>query len=391
MAEARYRVRSYNQLSSAQLARLPEDRYVLAPETAEPHAILVRSADLHGQDLGSALLAVGRAGVDTMNIPVSQLTRRGVVVFNAPGANAQAVMELAIGCMILAARNLPQGIDFARRLAGSDAEISRLIDAGKPRYTGSELAGATLGIVGLGAIGARLAVAAQALGMRVLGVDSDPAAGADLPIERCETLDALLGAADFISLHLPLTPRSKGLIDAAALAQLRSGATLINLARAGLVDETALAAALDQNRLASYVTDFPSLALRGHPSVIALPRLGASTWQAAERCTAAVVDRLRDFLDDGNILDSVNFPSLSLARTAGKARLAVASLNVATITAELCATLAAAGLNIHEMARRSRGDVAYTLIDLDSAPDEQVMARLQAASGMLRLRLLTAG
>ena len=391
MADAR-RILTLNAISARGLARLPE-QYEVGGDVAEPDAILVRSANMHEMEIPASVKAIGRAGAGTNNIPVKKLSERGVPVFNAPGANANAVKELVVAGMLMGARNLVPALRFVEGLAGSDEELHKATEAGKKQFAGTELPGRTLGVIGLGAIGSYIAEAALRLGMKVVGYD--PAITVDaawrLPsqVRRAESVEDVLRQADFVTLHVPLIDSTRNLINAERLDAMRPSAVLLNFAREGVVDNAAVVEALDANKLHAYICDFPANALKGHTKVVALPHLGASTTEAEENCAVMVAEQLADYLDHGNILNSVNFPNVSMPRESAF-RLAISNANVPNMVGQISAVLAAAGLNIHNMVNKSKGDMAYTLVDVDSAVTSSVKQQLCDISGVLVVRYLPA-
>lgn len=391
MADAR-KVLTLNAISARGLARLPQ-HYIVGGDMADPDGILVRSANMHDMAIPASVKAIGRAGAGTNNIPVKALSERGVPVFNAPGANANAVKELVLAGMLLAARNLVPAMRFVEGLTGSDEEQHKATEAGKKAFAGTELPGRTLAVVGLGAIGCHVAEAAIKLGMNVVGFD--PAITVDaawrLPsqVRRAESVEDALRVADYVTLHVPLIDATRGLINAQRLAAMRVNAVLLNFAREGVVDNAATVEALNAGKLAAYICDFPANALKGHPKVVALPHLGASTEEAEENCAVMVAEQFADYLENGNILNSVNFPNVTMPRESGF-RLGMANANVPNMVGQISAVLAAAGLNIHNMVNKSKGDMAYTLVDVDSAVSDAALAQLAAISGVLAVRYLPA-
>jgi len=391
MAEPR-KILTLNAISARGLARLPE-HYIVGGDIADPDGILVRSANMHEMEIPASVRAIARAGAGTNNIPVKKLSERGIPVFNAPGANANAVKELVIAGMLLGARNIAPAIKFVEGLAGSDEEMHRATEAGKKQFAGMELPGRTLAVIGLGAIGSYIAEAAIKLGMNVVGFD--PAITVDaawrLPsqVKRAENVEDALRMADFVTLHVPLVDATRNLINAQRIGVMRPDAVLLNFAREGVVDNAAVIEALDANKLQAYICDFPANALKGHAKVVALPHLGASTEEAEENCAVMVAEQLADYLENGNILNSVNFPNVSMARESAY-RIAVANANVPNMVGQISSVLAAAGLNIHNMVNKSKGDMAYTLVDVDSAATDTVMQQLSAIAGVLAVRYLPA-
>ena len=391
MARAR-KILTLNAISARGLARLPQS-YIVGGDVTDPDAILVRSANMHAMSIPASVRAIGRAGAGTNNIPVNILSERGVPVFNAPGANANAVKELVIAGMLLGARNLIPAVKFAESLTGSDEEIHKATEAGKKEFAGMELPGRTLGVIGLGAIGSYIAEAAIGLGMKVVGYD--PAITVDaawrLPsqVKRAENIEDALRLADFVSLHVPLLDSTRNLINAERLGVMRTGSVLLNFAREGVVDNAAVVEALNAKKLCAYICDFPANALKGHPQVVALPHLGASTEEAEENCAVMVAEQLVDYLEHGNVLNSVNFPNVSMARESAF-RIAIANANVPNMVGQISSLLAAASLNIHNMLNKSKGDIAYTLVDVDSAVNDAVLSQLGAIGGVLSVHYLPA-
>jgi len=391
MADAR-KILTLNAISAKGLSRLPE-HYVVGGDITDPDGIMVRSANMHDMAIPASVRAIARAGAGTNNIPVKKLSERGVPVFNAPGANANAVKELVIAGMLLAARNIVPAIKFVEGLAGTDEEMHKATEAGKKAFAGSELPGRTLAVIGLGAIGSYIAEAAIKLGMNVVGFD--PAITVDaawrLPsqVKRAENVEDALRIADFVTLHVPLVDATRNLINAQRIGAMRPGAVLLNFAREGVVDNAAAIEALDANKLHAYICDFPANALKGHPKVVALPHLGASTEEAEENCAVMVAEQLADYLENGNILNSVNFPNVSMPRESNF-RLGIANANVPNMVGQISSVLAAAGLNIHNMVNKSKGDMAYTLVDVDSAVSATVIQQLAGVAGVLSVRYLPA-
>jgi D-3-phosphoglycerate dehydrogenase len=384
------KILTLNAISRRGLARLPES-YVVGGEVAEPDAILVRSQDMHALPIAASVLAIGRAGAGTNNIPVKAMSERGVPVFNAPGANANAVKELVIAGMLLGARNLASAICFVAGLSGDDEALHKQVEAGKKAFVGHELPGRTLGVVGLGAIGSLVADAAIRLGMHVIGYDPEITVDAAwrLPaqVKKAASVEDLIKHSDFISLHTPLVPATKDLINAERVRLMKKGCVLLNFARDGIINEQAVLDGLNDNKLQAYICDFPSNLLKQHPRFVALPHLGASTEEAEENCAIMVADQLVDYLENGNIQNAVNFPNIQLARESAY-RLAIANANVPNMLGQISTALAAAGLNIHNMVNKSKGDMAFTLVDVDAAVPAAVIARLAAIEGVLRVRYL---
>jgi len=388
----KYRILTLNNISARGLERLPRDRYEVASGLERPDAILVRSADMHGLRLPDSVRAVGRAGAGVNNIPVAELSRRGIAVFNAPGANANAVKELVLASLLLAARNICQAWAFARSLSGDDQAIDEAVEAGKKSFVGFELPGRTLGVVGLGAIGVEVANSAEALGMSVLGYDPQitvqRAWQLSSSVEQALSLDDLFARSDAVTVHVPLNDQTGRLVNESRLRLMKKGGVLLNFSRPGIVDDPAVVAALDGGRLHGYVCDFPTNLLKDHPQVITLPHLGASTGEAEENCAIMVADQVRDFLENGNIRNSVNYPEAVLARAPGATRLAIANSNIPNMVGQISTCLAGAGINIADLLNKSRGEYAYTLIDVDGAVGEAPLAKIRAIEGVLSARLI---
>ncbi|MFM7067190.1 MAG: phosphoglycerate dehydrogenase [Gammaproteobacteria bacterium] len=387
-----FKILTLNNISVRGLDRLPRDRYEVASEIGRPDAVLVRSADMHDLEIPASVLAVGRAGAGTNNIPVKALSARGVPVFNAPGANANAVKELVLASLFLAARNICQAWGFVRGLEGDDHALEEAVEKGKKKFVGTELPGRTLGVIGLGAIGVEVANAALKLGMKVLGYDPaitvQRAWQLSSGVEQALSIDDLFARADAVTVHTPLVDATRGLVNAARLRLMQPGGTVINFARGPIVDESAVLAALDEGRLSAYVCDFPSNAIKGHPRVIALPHLGASTGEAEENCAVMVADTLREFLENGTIRNSVNFPEAQLPRIPGTSRIAISNANVPNMVGQISSTLAAASLNIADLLNKSRGELAYTLIDIDGEVPAGVVEALRDIRGVLNVRVV---
>jgi len=388
-----YRISILNKISSHGLKRLPAEHYEVASDLAEPQAMLVRSAKMHDMEIPASVLAIGRAGAGTNNIPIAEMSKRGIVVFNTPGANANAVKELVLSGMLMAARNIGPAMKFVAGLQGDDATLSKLVEEGKKNFAGIELPGRTLGIIGLGAIGGMVAQTALKLGMKVLGYDPeitvDAAWRLSSEVKRAQSVDDVFKHSDFVTLHVPLIDATRHMVNAERIALMRHGAVLLNFAREGIINEADLLEGLESKKLRAYVCDFPTEKLKSHPHVIALPHLGASTEEAEDNCAMMVVDQVKDFLENGNIVNSVNFPSVHMPRESDQ-RLAIANANVPNMLGQISTAMADAGLNIHNMVNNSRGEMAYTLVDLDSTVPEAVVKKIRAIAGVLNVRVLTA-
>ncbi|WIM06503.1 MAG: phosphoglycerate dehydrogenase [Candidatus Nitricoxidivorans perseverans] len=386
-----FQVLILNNVSQNGLKRLPAERFACAKEAAKPDAILLRSADLHSVEIPKSVLAIGRAGSGTNNIPVKAMSARGVPVFNAPGANANAVKELVLAGMLLAARNIGGAMKFVSNLDPADAEMEKKVEGGKKTYAGYEIAGHTLGVVGLGKIGCLVADAAIKLGMNVVGYDPEITVDAawSLPsqVKKANSLAEVLKNCNFVTVHVPLVEATRRMINATSIEGMKTGAVLLNFARDGVVDEAAVLAALEAKKIATYVCDFPSAHVNNHPHVIALPHLGASTREAEENCAIMVADQVRDYLLDGNIVNSVNFPGVVMPRESGY-RIAVANANVPNMVGQISTAMADAKLNIHNMMNKSKGDVAYTLVDVDSKVPKKAIDAIAKIEGVLAVRYL---
>ncbi len=382
-----------NQISLSGLARLPAETYHVGKDVAEPVAILVRSADLHAMSIPASVRAIGRAGAGTNNIPVEAMSQRGVPVFNAPGANANAVKELVLAGMLMAARQIAPALRFVAALDTAVPDLDKTVEDGKKAFAGYELEGQTLGIIGLGKIGCLVADAAIKLGMKVLGFDPeitvDAAWGLPSQVRRAGSVNDVLKQAQFVTLHVPLLEATRHLVNDANIGLMRPGAALLNFSREGVVSDSAVLAALAADRLGQYVCDFPGAALHGHARVIALPHLGASTREAEDNCAVMVVDQVRDYLEHGNLANAVNFPNVSMGRESAF-RVAIANSNVPNMLGQISTAMAQAGLNIHNMVNKSRGGMAYTLVDVDSPVLPAVQSAIVAINGVLAVRYLPA-
>ncbi len=388
---SKYQILTLDHISSHGLHRFPGARYNVGKAVALPDAIILRSHDLHAMTIPVSVRAIGRAGAGTNNIPVAAMSKRGVPVFNAPGANANAVKELVLAALLIAARNVIPALHYVAELDAGASDLARRVEDGKKQFAGVELPHRTLGIVGLGAIGSLVADIALKLGMKVTGFDPEITVDAAwrLPssVRKANSIEELLRHADFVTLHVPLVDQTRHLIDAPRLATMKPGAVLLNFARDALVDEAAVVAALRARRLKHYLCDFPSAALLREPGVTALPHLGASTEEAEENCAAMVVDEVREFLDNGAIANSVNFPNVDMPREAPH-RVAIANANVPNMLGQISTAMAKAGLNIHNMVNKSRGEMAYTLVDVDSPVQDAVIAAIAAIEGVLSVRAI---
>ena len=386
-----FKILTLNNISPHGLARLPADRFQVGGDVKDPDGILLRSFKMHDMDIPASLKAVGRAGAGVNNIPVDRLSKLGIPVFNAPGANSNAVKELVIAGMLMAIRHIGPAWEFARSQTGTDAEIGKAVEAGKKNFAGYELPGRTLGVIGLGAIGRLVSNAAIALGMKVVGFDPgltvEGAWQLSADVKKANSVEELLRQVDFVTFHVPLIDATRQLINAERLKIMKDGVVILNFAREGIVDDQAVSDAIKSGKVYGYVCDFPSNLLKDHARVITLPHLGASTAEAEDNCAIMVADQVRDFLENGNIRHAVNFPDVVAPRESAY-RLVVANANVPNMLGQISTTMAAANLNIHDMINRSRGNLAYTVVDVDSPVPEKVRAHIAAIAGVMMARVL---
>lgn len=389
-----YKVRTYNQISVKGLDRFSRQFYEVGSDIGHPDAFLIRSQKLHGEPVPASLVAVARAGAGTNNVPIAEYSKQGIVVFNTPGANANAVKELVMAGMLLATRGILSGIQYVQTLTSmTDAgEMSQLLEKEKARFVGGEIKGKTLGIVGLGAIGSMVADMALAMGMKVVGFD--PALSIDAAwrlsneVTRMENLPSLLARSDYVSLHVPAMDATRHMINAEALAGIRQGAVLLNFARETIVDSTAVLQCLDSGKLGRYVCDFPEPAMLGHAKVIAMPHIGASTDESEENCAVMAANQLIDYLENGNISNSVNFPAVNMGRTPGTTRITFLNDNVSGVLGHVLSVLADNKVNVIDMVNKSRGELAYNIIDVASTPSDSVAAAIQAIEHVIRVRVI---
>ena len=388
-----YRILTLNAIAGVGLKRFPSPRYLVGSGIENPDAILVRSHDMHAMEIGAPVKAIGRAGTGVNNIPVDTMSRRGVPVFNAPGANANAVKELVIAGLLIASRNLVPALNFVHGLKGDDKSLNQRVEDGKKHFAGIELPQHTLGVIGLGRIGSLVADAAIKLGMNVLGYDPEITVDAawSLPsqVRKAQSIEEVLKASDFVTVHVPLLKDTRNMINAGRIKLMKHGAILLNFAREGIVDNDAVVGALEAKRIRCYVCDFPARKLAGRPEVITLPHLGASTRQAEDNSAVMVVDQVRDFLENGNILNAVNFPDVVMAREA-PFRVGIANANVPNMVGQISTAMARAGLNIHNMINKSKGEMAYTLVDVDSKVPARLVEHVGAIEGVLAVRYMPA-
>jgi D-3-phosphoglycerate dehydrogenase / 2-oxoglutarate reductase len=387
-----FRIQTLNRISSKGLDAFPRERYEVASEIPTPDAILVRSADMTSHELASSLKVIARAGAGVNNIPVERCTARGIVVLNTPGANANAVKELVLAALFLSSRRIVEGLRWVDSLKQKGDEVPRLVESGKSAYDGPEIRGKTLGVIGLGAIGVLVANDAVALGMNVVGYDPfisvESAWGLSREVRRAKVLDALIAESDYITLHVPLAENTRGMINRTRFALMRKGVRLLNLARGGLVNNADAIQAIGSGTLACYVTDFPDSDLVGVDRVIAIPHLGASTPESEENCAVMAVRQTIEFLESGNVRNSVNFPDCEMGPVGTESRLLIANRNIPNMVGQVTTLLAAEGINISDLLNRHKGDIAYNIINIDGTPQPSTMARILAIEGVIMARLL---
>ncbi len=389
-----FKVRTYNQISVKGLDRFSRQSYEVGSDIGSPDAFLLRSQKLQGVEVPKSLLAAARAGAGTNNVPIGDYSKLGIVVFNTPGANANAVKELVMAGMMLATRGILQGMAYVNTLTymTDAAEMAALLEKEKSRFAGGELKGKTLGIVGLGAIGSMVADMALALGMKVVGFD--PALSIDAAwrlsneVTRMENLQALLARSDYVSLHVPAMDATHHLINDAALGGMKAGAVLLNFARETIVDSVAVLKALNSGKLGKYVCDFPEPAMLGHADVIAMPHIGASTEESEENCAVMAANQLMNYLESGNIQNSVNFPAISMSRSAGTTRITFSNDNVSGVLGHVLSVLADKKVNVIDMINKSRGELAFNIIDVETRPTDDVVTAIAAVEHVIRVRVI---
>ena len=388
-----YKILTLNNISPVGLAKLPSEDYQVSEDETSPDGIIVRSFKMHDMEIPSSLKVVGRAGAGVNNIPLEKMSAAGIPVFNAPGANANAVKELVIASLFMAARNISQAVQYTEGLTGEDDELSKLVEVGKKKYAGYELPGKTIGVVGLGAIGRMVANTCIELGMNVVGYDPgltvDGAWYLSSTIERANNIDEMLKKVDFLTVHVPLIDATRDLINSDNVKKMKATAVVINLARGGIVNDAAVCDAIDAGKLANYVTDFPNNRTKQTPQVINLPHLGASTVEAEDNCAVMVAEQIKDYLENGNIKNSVNFPDVSMPK-GSPYRLVVCNANVPNMVGQISTVMAQADLNIHDMINKSLGDIAYTIVDLDSRISEDVLQTIKQLKGVMIARAIQA-
>ncbi|GJL81911.1 MAG: D-3-phosphoglycerate dehydrogenase [marine bacterium B5-7] len=381
----------YNSISDKGLDRFPVDTYVLHDDHADPDVILLRSHDLHGINPGPSLKAVGRAGAGVNNVPVGIFSDQGIPVFNTPGANANAVKELVVGGLLQSCRNLNEAWQYTRQLTGSAQEFESEVEAAKKRFAGIELPGRSIGIIGLGAIGRSVAEVCLMLGMEVIGYDPmltvEGAWSLSSRVRRSRSVADLLARSDFVTFHVPLNDNTRGMLNEDTIHLLKPGSTVLNFARSEIVEVDAILKALDSGKAGRFISDFPHPSLITHDKVITFPHLGASTREAEENCAVMAVDQVRDYLENGNIRNSVNFPEVVMPR-GSPYRLVIANSNVPNMLGQISTTMAESGLNIHDMINQSKGPLAYTIVDTDSPVPKDVVDKLVAIEGVLKARTI---
>lgn len=386
-----YKILTLNNISVAGLERLPRERYEIASEIQHPDAVLLRSFNMHNMAIPPSLKAVGRAGAGVNNIPVDNMSQHGIAVFNAPGANANAVKELVLAGMLIGCRNLCPAWDYARNLSGDDAAISKAVEAGKKQFAGFELPGRTLGVIGLGAIGRYVANAALDLGMHVIGYDPgitvEGAWKLSSDVQKASNVEELLSKVDFVTFHVPLVDATRHMINAERLKIMKDNVIILNFARNGIIDDGAVSDAIKAGKVYAYVCDFPSNLLKDHDRVVTLPHLGASTQEAEDNCAIMVAEEVRDYLENGNVRNSVNFPDVAMERNGGY-RVAIVNSNVPNMVGQISSAMAEEGLNIIDMINKSRGELAYSLIDINASASDVLINKLTAIEGVLAVRQL---
>jgi D-3-phosphoglycerate dehydrogenase len=388
-----YRIRTFNQISQTGLSRLSAEKYDVGPDVEQPDAFMLRSQKLHDEPVPDSLLAVARAGAGVNNIPIDDYTHKGIVVFNTPGANANAVKELVVAALMLGSRSILDGMNRVQELTdiGDREVMAKLLEKEKRQFAGSEIAGRTLGVIGLGAIGSMVANMALELGMKVAGFDPGLSVEAawrlSSRVEKVDSVEALLKMSDFVSLHVPAIEQTRHLINAATLRRFKPGAKLLNFAREAVVDVDAVICALDEGRLAAYITDFPVPALLGRKDTLLFPHIGASTAEAEENCSVMAAEQLMDFLENGNIMNSVNYPQTRMARNGGY-RITFNNENVPRVLGTVLSVFADHDINVIDMVNKSVGDMAYNIIDIETEPTDDIIEAISAAEGVMHVRLV---
>lgn len=385
-----FKIQTLNKIAKCGLDNFDE-KYEVSDTVENPDGIILRSFKMHGMEIGDNLKAVARAGAGTNNIPVDEYAQKGIVVFNTPGANANAVKELTLAGLFLASRKITDAVDWAKTLKGNGAEVGPMVEKGKSAFAGPEIKGKTLGVIGLGAIGVQVANAAEALGMKVIGYDPflsvDAAWSINRSIKKSNDINRIFAVSDYVTLHLPLNDSTRGMINAELLEGANDGIRILNFARGELVDSSALISALESGKVASYVTDFPSDEVIGVKNIIAIPHLGASTPESEDNCATMAGAELVDFLENGNIVNSVNYPNCSMPRT-GKERITIAHLNQQAMLSQISSIISERGINIANMINKSKKDYAYTIIDTEGSIQEDDVQAISNIEGVLKVRVI---
>ncbi len=388
-----FKIQTLNKIAACGLDRLPRDNYESATEILNPDGILLRSADMHSMDIPASVKAIARAGAGVNNIPLDKCTDRGIVVFNTPGANANGVKEIVIASLLMSSRNMYEGITWTNTLKGRGADVPALVEKGKSQFVGPEIQGKTLGVIGLGAIGVLVSNAATALGMKVMGYDPfvsvDAAWKLSHDVVKAPSLDALIAESDYITIHVPANKDTKNLFNEERIGRMKQGARLLNFSRNGLVDNAAIKAAIASGKIAGYVIDLPEDELIGVDKVLCVPHLGASTPESEDNCAVMAADQIREYLERGNIKNSVNFPACEMAPT-GKTRITISNKNVPNVLSSLTAAIGASGLNIDDMLNKNKGDVAYNIIDVSGEVSDDLVTKLKAVDGVITVRIIPA-
>ena len=385
-----FKIKTYNKISKSGLANF-DDKYTVGDEVENADGAIVRSASLHDTEFPASLQAIARAGAGTNNIPIERCSEQGIVVFNTPGANANAVKELVLAGLFIASRRVVSGLEWAKTLKGNGAEVGTMVEKGKSAFAGPEIKGKKLGVIGLGAIGVMVANSANALGMQVYGYDPYLSVKSAWNLTHNATyiadINEIFAECDYITVHVPLTPTTKNLINADSIAKMKDGVRILNFSRADLVDSTAIKAALESGKVASYVTDFPTDDVLGVDGIIAIPHLGASTPESEENCATMAAKELVDYIENGNIVNSVNLPEVTMPRS-GKHRVCVIHKNIPNILTQITGLIADDNVNIENLLNKSRGDYAYTMLDIDEADEAQLKGEIEAIDGIIRVRII---
>jgi D-3-phosphoglycerate dehydrogenase len=387
-----FKIQTLNKISPKGLDHFPRDNYEVASEILNPDAIVVRSFKMHDMELSDNLKAIARAGAGTNNIPIDKCSDKGIIVFNTPGANANAVKEIVIASLFLASRDITGGVSWSQSIKNEGENVPALVEKNKSNFAGCEIKGKTLGVVGLGAIGAMVANSALDLGMNVIGYDPylsvEAAWELSSKVKKATGLETLLSQVDYLTIHVPLLESTKGLINSEKFAMMKDGIKIINFSRGGLVDNDDMIKALADGKVSTYVTDFPEAKLLGVKGIVPIPHLGASTAESEENCAVMAVEQVKDFLENGNIKNSVNFPNAILPRTPNQNRIIIANKNVPNMISEITSLLAENNINIQDMLNKSKNDLAYNIIDVDGNVSDEVVQKLQGINGVITVRVI---